>query len=146
MTLAETRGQAPRPREAGQTAGILWMVAATILYVAMVISVRMLGPGIPTSQSAFMRFAIGLIFLLPVIPQTMRRGFPEGTLKLFAWRGAVHTIGVMFWFYAMVRIPVAETTAIGYLTPILMTAAGAIMFGEMLSGGRLLYADKLGLG
>lgn len=133
MSVATTQ-----PATSGNTAGILWMVSATILYVLMVISVRFLGTDMPTSQSAFLRFAIGMVLMLPMIPGMLRGGFPADTKSLFFWRGLIHTVGVIFWFYAMVRLPVAEVTAIGYLTPILMTVGAAVMFGEILTGGRLI--------
>ncbi|GIT53102.1 MAG: hypothetical protein Ct9H300mP16_02620 [Pseudomonadota bacterium] len=57
---------------------------------------------------------------------------------MHAARGLVHGIGVMLWFYAMSRLPIAEVTALGFTAPI-FTAAGAMLFlGERsgLTGGR----------
>jgi drug/metabolite transporter (DMT)-like permease len=39
---------------------------------------------------------------------------PAGQL----WRGAVHTLGLVLWFLALPHIPLADTTAIGFTTPI----------------------------
>ena len=42
----------------------------------------------------------------------------HNSLSMYAARGFVHGIGVILWFYAMARIPIAEVTAIGYTAPI----------------------------
>ncbi len=53
-------------------------------------------------------------------------------------RGALQTLAVTLWFFAMARIPVAEVTAIGYLNPIVVTIGAAVVFGEKLALRRIL--------
>ena len=126
-----TQADLGRPRE-----GVMWMVASGLSFVGVNGIVRYLGTDLPTAQSAFLRFAFGVVFLLPVLPQ-LRRGLAPGALSLFAWRGVMHTIAVLFWFYAMARIPVAHATAIGYLNPVLLLIAGAVILGEAFSPRRI---------
>lgn len=121
-----------RPRE-----GVMWMVLSGLSFVGVNGIVRYLGTELPAAQSAFLRFAFGVLLLAPVLP-TMARGMSGQMLRLFAWRGAVHTIAVLFWFYAMARIPVAHATAIGYLNPVLMLIAGAVILREPLSRRRII--------
>ena len=52
---------------------------------------------------------------------------------MHAARGFVHGLGVMLWFYAMQRIPIAEVTAIGYTSPIFVTIGAAMFLGERLA-------------
>lgn len=126
-----TQADLGRPRE-----GVMWMVASGLSFVGVNGIVRYLGTDLPTAQSAFLRFAFGVVFLLPVLPQ-LWRGLAPGALSLFAWRGVMHTIAVLFWFYAMARIPVAHATAIGYLNPVLLLIAGAVILGEAFSARRI---------
>lgn len=112
------------------------MVASGLSFVGVNGIVRYLGTDLPAAQSAFLRFAFGVVFLLPVLPK-LWRGLAPGALSLFAWRGAMHTIAVLFWFYAMARIPVAHATAIGYLNPVLLLVAGAVILGEAFSARRI---------
>ncbi len=119
-------------------AGVLWMVASGLSFVGVQGVVRSLGTDLPAAQSAFLRFFFGVLFLLPMLRPMLRRGFPPGALWLFAGRGVVHTGAVIFWFYAMARIPVAQVTAIGYLSPVILLVAGALIFGERLSLERVL--------
>lgn len=119
-------------------AGALWMLASGLSFVGVTGIVRHLGTDLPAAQSAFLRFAFGVVFLLPTLSPMLRAGFRPGSMRLFALRGVVHTAAVVFWFYAMARIPVAEVTAIGYLNPVLVTLGAALFFGEVLALRRIL--------
>ena len=50
----------------------------------------------------------------------------------------MHAAALIFWFYAMARLPIAEVTAIGYLNPVLVTIGGVLFFGERLAFRRIL--------
>ncbi|HSF65442.1 MAG TPA: DMT family transporter [Paracoccaceae bacterium] len=129
---------APETPASRPVAGVLWMLATGLCFVAVTGIVRYLGTDLPAAQSAFLRFAFGVVFLAPSLLPLMRTGFAPGTLPLFAQRGAVHVVAVVLWFYAMARIPVAEVTAIGYLNPVLVTLGAALFFGETLAARRII--------
>lgn len=122
------------------------MLGSGLSFVAVNGLVRWLGTDLPSAQSAFVRFAFGLLFLTPTVIPVLRAGFPPGALRLFAWRGVAHTAAVLCWFYAMARLPVAEVTAIGYLNPVLVTLGAALFFGERLSLRRVLAVGVAILG
>lgn len=113
--------------------GVLWMVLTGLCFAGVTGIVRHLGTDLPAAQSASIRFAFGVLFLLPVLLPLLRQPLPEGTLSLFLGRGLVHTAAVICWFYAMARLPVAEVTAIGYLNPVLVTLGAVVFFGEKLA-------------
>lgn len=117
---------------------ILWMLASGLCFVGVTGIVRYLGTELPAVQSAFLRFAWGVVFLLPALIGVLRRGVPGLHLRLHLGRGLVHVAAVVCWFYAMARIPVAEVTAIGYLNPVLLTLGTVVFFGERLSVPRVL--------
>lgn len=117
--------------------GILWMLASGLSFVGVTGIVRSLGTDIPAAQSAFLRFAWGVLFLLPSLWGVVRSGIPLPILRLHLGRGVLHVAAVICWFYAMARIPVAEVTAIGYLNPVLLTLGTAVFLGEKLALRRL---------
>lgn len=119
-------------------AGVLWMLASGLNFVAVTGIIRHLGTGLPAAEGAFLRFGFGLILLMPTLVPVLRAGFPKGAMGLYWARGALHTVATTLWFYAMARIPVAEVTAIGYLNPIVVTMGAAIFFRERLSGRHLV--------
>ncbi len=114
------------------------MVAGGLLFVAVTVLVRHLGSDMPAVQAAFIRYSIGLILVLPLLWRMRWRGVRPGSFKLYCYRGIVHGVGVMLWFFAMARIPLAEVTAIGFSTPV-FTALGAILiFHEKVRLRRML--------
>lgn len=117
--------------------GALWMLICGLSFVGLTGIVRHIGTDLPAAQQAFLRFAFGVVILLPQLAPMLRAGFPPGAMRLFAGRGVVHVAAVILWFYAMARLPVAEVTAIGYLNPVVVMLGGALVFGERLTGARI---------
>lgn len=117
--------------------GALWMLVSGLCFVGVNASVKVAGAGLPAAQSAFLRFVLGLVFILPVLRLVIAH-WPRGReLGLFGLRGALHTGAVICWFYAMTRIPMAEVTAMGYLTPVFTALGAAVFLGERLRARRL---------
>ncbi|MFD0916312.1 DMT family transporter [Pseudahrensia aquimaris] len=121
----------------GTVQGILWMIGSTLSFVAVTGIIRYLGSELPAAQSAFIRYAFGIFLVLPALIRIFRDRMPKDLFAKFAFRGFVHTFGVTLWFFAMARIPIAEVTAIGYVTPIFVTIGAAVFLGEKLRARRL---------
>lgn len=118
-------------------AGVAWMLVAGLNFVAVTAIVKHLGNEIPAAQSAFLRYFLGLVFLLPMIRSIRKARLTRRQIGLFSIRGAAHTIGVILWFFAMTRIPLAEVTAMNYLSPVYVTILAAIVLGEGLPPRRM---------
>lgn len=118
--------------------GVLWMLATTLAFVGVNGIVRHLGTELPAAQSAFIRFAFGLAFLAPALWAMRGTRLAEGIWPLFLWRGTLHVAAVIFWFWAMARVPVAEMAAIGFLNPVVVLVIAGLLLGEGLGRGRLV--------
>ncbi len=118
--------------------GVFWMFVTGLLFVAVTALVKYNGTRIPAAESAFLRYAMGLVFLLPMIRAMWHSRLTRRQHKLFWLRGLAHTGGVSLWFYAMARIPIADVTAMNYLTPIYVTLGAALLLGETLALRRIL--------
>ena len=127
-------------------AGILWMVLTGLLFVGMTAIVKHVGSDVPAAQSAFLRFALGLPFAIPMLWPLLQARLTRGQAGLFAARGAVHALGVLCWFFAMTRIPLAEVTAMNYLNPIYVTLCAPLFLGERWEARRLLAVAAAMLG
>lgn len=114
------------------------MVMTGICFVAVTALVKTLGGRIPAAESAFLRYVIGLIFLIPVWRELMAIRLTPRQKKLFGIRGIVHTLGVILWFYAMTRIPIAEVTAMNYLNPVYVSILAVFLLGERMALRRVL--------
>jgi len=117
--------------------GILWMVITTILFVGVTATVRYLEGDVPAPQAAFLRYAIGTLMLAPSLISLSKIKPDRPLLNKFILRGFVHSFGVTLWFYAMSVMPVAEVTAIGFLTYIFVSLGASIFLKEKLHKHRL---------
>ena len=100
-----------------QITGALWMGLSGLCFIGVYVGVKYVGTRLPAAESAFLRYVLGLIFLLPVARVLWREGLSRDVIKLGIGRAFVHTFAVTFWFYAMARNPIAEVSVMGYLTP-----------------------------
>ncbi|HHX91506.1 MAG TPA: DMT family transporter, partial [Paracoccus sp.] len=114
------------------------MLLAGLCFAGMTATVKSMGDAIPAPQSAFLRYLLGLVFLLPVLPALRRMRLAPRDWGLFGLRGVAHAFGVMLWFFAMTRIPLAEVTAMGYMTPVFVALGAALFLGERLRLRRLV--------
>jgi drug/metabolite transporter (DMT)-like permease len=113
------------------------MLVTGLCFVAVTALVKYLGDRIPAQESAFLRYLIGLVFLLPILKSLSRHRPTPRQWALFGARGVAHSFGVMLWFYAMTQIPIAEVTAMNYLAPVYVTIGAAVFLGETLAARRI---------
>lgn len=118
--------------------GVLWMVVTGILFVFVTALVKLNGTRIPAVQSAFLRYALGLVLLFPMWQNFRQTRFDRPMMVAFTIRGVTHSLGVALWFFAMARIPIADVTAMNYMTPVYVTLGAALFLGETLALRRVL--------
>ena len=133
MSAGSGPGAANRPLQ-----GILWMVLTGICFVMVTALVKTLGGSVPAAESAFLRYVLGLVFLIPVWRTLRATRLTARQWRIFSLRGAFHTLGVICWFYAMTRIPIAEVTAMNYLNPIYVSILAVFFLGERIAARRIL--------
>jgi drug/metabolite transporter (DMT)-like permease len=132
--------QGARPiieRPMSNVRGIAWMGAAGLMFAAMTAIVRHLGSDMNPIQASFIRYAFGIVLMIPVFMRLSRDEMRSNNKKWHAVRGLIHAGGVMLWFYAMSRLPIAEVTALGFLSPIFTTIGAALYFKEKLHARRI---------
>ena len=83
--------------------GALWMGLSGICFIGVYVCVKYVGTRLPAAESAFLRYVLGLVFLLPVARILWREGLSRNVIKLGIGRAFLHTFAVTFWFYAMVN-------------------------------------------
>ncbi|MDC0543942.1 DMT family transporter [Alphaproteobacteria bacterium] len=115
----------------------MWMVLTTILFVGVTATVRYLEGEVPAPQAAFLRYAIGTLLLTPSLITLIKIKPNKPLMSKFLLRGLVHSFGVTLWFYAMSVMPVAEVTAIGFLTYIFVSIGACIFLKEKLHKHRI---------
>jgi drug/metabolite transporter (DMT)-like permease len=138
--LPASRGPAvPAMREIGARplAGIAWMALAGLTFVGFTAAVKHAAQDIPVVQASFMRFALGMAFVVPGLLALARMTLTRRDWAGIGGRGLVHGAAVCLWFYAMTRLPLAEVTAMNHLNPVFVTLGAALLLGEGLPARRL---------
>lgn len=120
------------------------MLVTGVCFICVTALVKTMGPRLPSAEAAFIRYAMGLVFLLPALTALRTAHLTKRQWSLFTLRGFLHAMGVILWFYAMTRIPIAEVTAMNYLAPIYVTIGAALFLGERLAARRI-FAVCMGL-
>lgn len=118
--------------------GVIWMLVTGLCFVAVTATVKHIGGGVPPAEAAFLRYSMGLIFFVPMLRTLIKANLQPRQIALFGLRGLVHSIGVILWFYAMTKIPIADVTAMNYLSPVYVAIGAVIFLGEKLAFRRIL--------
>lgn len=126
------------PRWNNTFMGVFWMVVTGIMFVCVTAGVKFVDGRVPAAQAAFLRYALGLVLLIPMLHHLTLSVLTKSNLILLGARGIVHGIAVNLWFYAMAVIPMADVTAMNYMTPVYVTIGAALFLGETLALRRII--------
>lgn len=113
------------------------MLVTGLCFVAVTAAVKMVGSDVPAIQSGFLRYALGVVFLIPMLPSVRRTKVDRGLAGLFLVRGIAHALAVSLWFFAMTRIPISDVTALNYLNPVYVILLAVVFLGERLGPYRI---------
>ena len=125
--------------------GLIWSAGAGALFCVLNALMRALALQMDVFQAQFLRYLFGLLVLLPLLFRTgLAAWWPKQVGGQFS-RGALHTIGLALWFYALPKIPLADMTAIGFTGPIFIMIGSYLFLKEPMRWERWLAA-LLGFG
>jgi len=114
------------------------MVLTGAMFVGVTVVVRYLGTSMNPVQAGFIRYAFGLLMVLPLLSRAGVLSLHSKRIGFHALRGLAHGCGVMLWFFAMSRIPIAEVTALGFTAPVFTTLGAALFLRERLRSYRVI--------
>ena len=81
--------------------GLLWAVASGLLFVLLNALMRGLSLALSPFQTQFLRYAFGLLVMLPFILRSGVGAYRPHTVRGQFMRGAVHALGLCLWFVAV---------------------------------------------
>jgi len=118
--------------------GALWLLASAILFSAASIMVKFLGAQFDAVQISFFRLVISLIIIAPFL---LRAGAASGGIKtdvpmLQILRGIVGTLAMIFGFYAIVYLPLADAQAISFSRTLFLVPLAVIFLSEAVGTRR----------
>ncbi|MEC7155672.1 MAG: DMT family transporter, partial [Pseudomonadota bacterium] len=115
-----------------------WMVVSCMLFAIVMVAVRMLLHDLPPTQTAFLRYVVGIGLLMPFVGRQIPQIWRSPARGGFLARGILHAIAVSFWFYSIKVIPLADVNAILNLGPVWATIGAALFLGERLRLRRIM--------
>ena len=128
------------PAPASQLAAILWMAASGVQFSILNATMRWLTLEMDPFQAQFLRYGLGCVVMLPFVLRAGLRAYRPHGIAGQAWRGVIHTAGLLCWFVAMPHVPLAEMTALGFTNPIFIMLGAMLVFRERAVPARWLAA------
>jgi len=119
-------------------AGIGLMVLAIALLTAMDGIAKHLTRSLPLAEVVWARYAFNLLALLMVLPRWRVAVWRTDALPLQLLRGVLMVVATGLMFLALSLMPMAETYAVNYLSPLLVAVLAAAWLGERVGLQRWL--------
>ena len=120
--------------------GMLWMIASTASFSAMIIAVRFLSETIPPFEQVLLRSVIGLAITVPTVigvaSQALKTFRPNRLGGLYAMRAFCTFTGVSAWFFAIAAMPLAEAVALHFTLPVFGLILSALILREHVTHHR----------
>ncbi|MGE0310304.1 MAG: DMT family transporter [Lautropia sp.] len=130
---------APAPISVGVQA-ILWAMASGMLFSVLNALMRAMTLELPPLQVLNLRYTGGVVALMPLVLVVGWRRFRPVNVAGQFWRGAAHTGGLLLWFSALPLIPLADTTAIGFTSPLFLMLGATLFLKEPMVWQRWVAA------
>jgi drug/metabolite transporter (DMT)-like permease len=132
-TLRRQRKELPAAIKGG-----LWMSAAAAAFTIMTTLIREAAKGVHPFEIAFFRALVNLVLMLPFAIRTGSAGLKTNNHKAYALRGVCGLAFLMTYFTGAAIIPIAESQALTFTSPLWGTLLAVFFLGERLTWARAL--------
>ena len=118
--------------------GPLYMVAATCSYVINDTFMKLATEGLPPYEVLFLRGVTATLWSIPLlIALGLVRQLPALFEPRVLARNLLELFGVLCFIVALTNMPIADATALGQITPLIVLLGAAFLFGERIGPVRL---------
>lgn len=117
-----------------------WMAVGGLLLVTMNALMRLVTQDLEPLLAQFLRYFTALLIVIALALHGPLKRLRTQNLAGQFWRGLAHTIALALFFSSLPHIPLADVTAIQFITPILVVVGAALVLRERVSGARWLAA------
>lgn len=124
--------------------GIVALIVSTMFYSTSDIMSKYLTGSLPAVEVAWLRYVVFFAAVLPMLLVDGSRLLRTERRKLQLLRGATTVVSTMLFVLALLHMPVAEATSIGFAAPLFITALAIVFLGEQV-GIRRWSAILVGL-
>jgi drug/metabolite transporter (DMT)-like permease len=108
----------------------LWAATTSLTSAAMMLLIRWAATELHPFQISFLRCLFGALFTLPWLWQMGWSEVRKVDLSRYKWRVLLAFASMISWFYAASYLPMAESTALNFTTPLFATVGAALVLKE----------------
>jgi drug/metabolite transporter (DMT)-like permease len=108
------------------------MLASTVFFGMMAITIRLASAHASTFEIAFFRNLFGLLALLPLMRASAPGVFRTRQLPRYFVRSAIGIGSMLCGFWAIGHLPMAQAISLSYSTPLFVTVFATIWLGEVV--------------
>ncbi|MGI9500760.1 MAG: DMT family transporter [Geminicoccaceae bacterium] len=117
--------------------GMVFIAAGATIAPGMHAIAKGLGDSLSFGQIAWARFFFQLTFLLPVVLISYRGRLPRPAIT-HGVRGLLLVLATLAFFWAVTFMPLADSAAIFFAEPLILTVMSALFLGEQIGWRRVL--------
>ncbi len=123
---------------------LLAAMAGVALFSAMDAALKGAAIAIGAFSAYFLRCVLGTLLVAPIWYWRERRRIPRAVMRIHVIRGVVVAGMGLTFFFALVRLPLAQAIAISFIAPLIALWLAALLLGETIKA-RAIFAALLGL-
>lgn len=117
---------------------LLWSASAGVVFSVLNATVRSLSQQLHPMQAQFLRYLFSIVVMLPLLWRSGLAAYRPKSIGGQFLRGGVHALGLVLWFTALPRIPLADMTAIGFTGPLFIMIGAWLFLSEPMRWERWL--------
>lgn len=116
--------------------GIVIILAAVFCFTLSDAMAKWLGQSMPVTQINWVRYLVFVPFALFLVMRTAGGRVRVQQPRLQILRGLLLAVSALLFVFAIQMMPLAEATAVGFVSPLLITALSVILLGEVVRASR----------
>jgi drug/metabolite transporter (DMT)-like permease len=119
-------------RASGNLRGSVLVVASIALSSVMMVATRLIGERLPITETLFVRHVVTTVLIIPLLAPGFGRALRSRRPGLQILQGLFTLGSQLGYFVALLHLPFAELTALGFSQVIFMTVAAALLLREQV--------------
>lgn len=125
-----------QPFNIADARGALWALGASICFACSFALVRVLATDLPSLEIVFLRNLFGFLMTLPWAIKQLGITLRTSKHALYFSRGSVAFIAMTAWFTGIAGLPLNESTALSFTSPLFATAVALVFLREPVTRER----------